>query len=307
MQLQQLLRPLQEGTFRFARTLLNDNPDLLQKYVSTGMSVVGTALVPLNLFMKHLLLIQKIDPNTVPGQKAAKELQAAMDSAFERDHQKEYDEDFDLDWVNKRFEQARKQLRELQLTKEKFLDLTDLSKLPGGFKLGANFGNPSQIDRGYDDPEFFNQTTEVNRIAPVSEKRELPLDKEGRAGLRQKVLREVFDPITDLRNAIKAIEADLGLDKKKPGGLKTAKKKVNKKITKIGKTPRSATVHEKLVRDMIARNLLPATPEDMAAQMTEMAKWDDMTLDSFKKVIDKHIPKKSGNKFKGSFRRAVDP
>jgi len=72
MQLQQLLRPLQEGTFRFARTLLNDNPDLLQKYVSTGMSVVGTALVPLNLFMKHLLLIQKIDPNTVPGQKLLK-------------------------------------------------------------------------------------------------------------------------------------------------------------------------------------------------------------------------------------------
>lgn len=36
MQLQQLLQPLQEGTFRFARTFLNDNPDLLQKYVSTG-------------------------------------------------------------------------------------------------------------------------------------------------------------------------------------------------------------------------------------------------------------------------------
>ena len=47
MQLQQLLQPLQSGTFRFARTFLNDNPDLLQKYVSVGMDTVGVLLVPL--------------------------------------------------------------------------------------------------------------------------------------------------------------------------------------------------------------------------------------------------------------------
>lgn len=327
MQLQRLLRPLQSGTFRFARTFLNENPDLLQKYVSVGVNVVGLTLVPLNSFMKHLLVIQKIDPETVPGEKARKALQEAMNHSFDSDHAKEYDDDFDTRWVTKKFEEARKSLNMLSLTKEKFKELTDLNKLPGGF------GTP-RYPTADEEQEFFNRTVETNRLAPVSEKKELSLDtQEGRAARRAKILEDAksrlagvalkvakevdsFDPITDLRNAVKAIEEATGLDKKKsskvvikPSKRKVNKKVINKKIIPVGKRTLSGRTElaEKLVRDMVAKGFVSDTPEAMAAQMTELAKWDDKSFESMTRVLERHFPKKDPkDKFKGNFRRVAD-
>ena len=328
MQLQRLLKPLQSGTFRFTRTFLSENPDLLQKYVSAGVNVVGLALVPLNSFMKHLLLVQKIDPNTVPGEKARKALQEAMNSSFDIDHPKEYDDDFDTKWVTKKFEEARKSLNMLSLTKEKFKELTDLNKLPGGFVS-------SRYPTADEEQEFFN-TGGATRLGPfpISEKKELPLDtKEGRAAYRVKVLEEAkdrltgiakkvtkevdsFDPITDLRNAVKAIEEAVGLQTKeapkvviKPSKRKVNKKVINKKIVPVGRRTLSGRTElaEKLVRNMVAKGLVSDTPEAMAAQMTELANWDDKAFESMTRVLERQFPKKDPkDKFKGNFRRVTD-
>jgi hypothetical protein len=328
MQLQQLLRPIQGGTFRFARTFLNENPDLLQKYVSTGVNVVGLVLVPLNSFMKHLLLVQKIDPDTVPGEKARRALQDAMNHSFDIDHAKEYDDDFDTKWVTRKFEEARKALHTLNLTKEKFKELTDLNKLPGGFVS-------SRYPTADEEQEFFNSGG-ATRLGPfpISEKKELPLDtKEGRAAYRMKVLKDAqsrltgvaqkvtkevdsFDPITDLRNAVKAIEEAVGLEKKetpkvviKPSKRKVNKKVVNKKIIPVGRRTLSGRTElaEKLVKNMVAKGLVSDTPEAMAAQMTELANWDDKAFESMTRVLERHFPKKDPkDKFKGNFRRVTD-
>lgn len=109
---------------------LNNNPVLLRRYVNIGVNIIGAALSPLNVFMRHLLVVQNINPDSIPGEKVRKELSEAMSTAFEFKHPKEYDDDFNMDWLQKKFEETRNQLTGLQLTKEKFSELTDLDNLP---------------------------------------------------------------------------------------------------------------------------------------------------------------------------------
>lgn len=240
----QILKPLHEGTLRIAKLFLKENPDILQKYVDTGMTCISLAMVPVNAFMKHLLEVQGLDPNTTPGEKARRELQEVLDAMIEQHHGRDFDDDYEFAPFYQKYQNARKKL--IGLTKDKFKKLTDLANLPGGFK---NPTTPAFVDRYptiNTEDEFFEHTTELNRVAPEAPKKELPLDRKGRQALREKILKEAAkrirdevkyatvettNPIDALREAVKAIETSVKLDAKK--GIKTAKKKANKKPTKV--------------------------------------------------------------------------
>lgn len=296
MQLQDLLTAARHGSSRLARLFFQENQDFMQKYVDTSLSIVSLVLNPLNSFMKHLLTIQDLDPNSVPGEKARKALQDALMDQFKNEHSKEYDDDYDFDRHYKKFEDTRKQLAnqtaQVALTKEMFKELTDLNKLPGGFVVDGATTVNSEAD-------FFNRTTEVNKMAPESEKKELVL---------------AANAIDDLRKSLRAIEQEIlpkvannpQKDTKKPIRFSN-KKRLNKKITQVGPSKKtvagSTQNHIKLVNDMVAKGLCSSEPEAMARQIQEIAYWDDKAFEAMERVVSRAFSKVTP-KFNGPFRRA---
>ena len=128
--------------------------DFVKGYVNAGLTAIAYVLTPLNAFMKHLLTLQHIDPNTDPEAMHQKELQDAMDSAFESDNNS-YDDDYDMSWVQKRFQEARKSLNDLELTREKFMEISNITSAYDG------------------DSGVYHVTAEIPKLAPA--KREIRL------------------------------------------------------------------------------------------------------------------------------------
>jgi hypothetical protein len=245
MQLQELLSVAQGGTLRVAKLFLKENPDIMQTYVSTGVTAIGLVLNPLNAFMKHLLVVQGIDPNSVPGEKARQAFLDSLTDSIPEHHARDFDDDYEFGAFHQSLLKTREKLAKLGLTKDKFRQLTDLTKMPGGFK---NKYSPFLIDHAETvdcEDDFFSRTTELNRVAPELPKKELPLDKAGRQALREKVLREVadlikkegksksFDPIVDLKNALVTIRDAVGIEDDKDH--KSVAKSANKKPLKVAK------------------------------------------------------------------------
>lgn len=276
---QRLTNLVQKESNRLLKEFLNDNPDLLQKYVDGGVAVAGAILVPLNAFMRHLLVVKGLDPDTNPGEKQRLELLQAVGSMFDVNHEKDFDEDYDFSWVHKKFEEARKNLAHLGLTKDRFKSLTDLDKLPN-----IGYGRYPTVE---EEQEFFTKqpsTRLPDKELPVTPIDELDLTtKEGRQQFRERALSEFEgSPIDKLRNALKDIIKETAdksellnrLDKatlsekfspadavKKVRGLveeintsstkkgvKVGKKKVNKgKGTRVNRV--QATVEERLTHE----------------------------------------------------------
>jgi hypothetical protein len=146
---QRITNLVQKETDRLLKEFLNDNPDLLQKYVAGGVTAIGAVLTPLNAFMRHLLVVKGLDPDQEPGEKQRLALLEAVGSLFEKTHESDFDADYDFSWVQKKFEEARGHLKHLELTKDKFMDLTDISKLPS---IG-----PGRYPTVVEEQEYFNQ------------------------------------------------------------------------------------------------------------------------------------------------------
>jgi len=295
MQLQDFLRPLQKETNRLVKSFLDENPDILKKYVGGGVTAVGLMLTPLNAFMRHLLVVQGLDPDSMPGEKQRLALLEALENFFEKRHDKDFDSDYDFSWIQKRFEETRKTLNQLEMTREKFMDLTDLSKLSSTEKT------------------LEEMVDEANPVAPEAAKRELRLEDKVEIG---------GDAIDALRRAVQAMEKDVGVDKKKKG-VKTAKKKLNKgpgaRVRKISTTAsKEPTIKEelaakrkenhaerviKLIHEMIDRGLLDHTAEAVQEQTKQMMGRTEESLAAMERVIARHFKQPAENKFTGSFKR----
>ena len=300
MQLQRFSNLFQSETSRLVKSFLNDNPDLLKKYVDGSVAAIGVVLAPLNVFMKHLLIVQGLNPNAVPGEKSRKEFQEALDTYFGQDHDKAFDDDYDLSWVQKRFDETRQRLKQLELTKEKFMDLTDLAKIP-------------VPGHAY----FADEAVEIVGDSPPPERREFDIGA---------------NAIEALRQAVFGVEKELKLPAKsnKKSGVKTSKKKLNKntKAPKRGPGVRvnrpflriteekeyvdlGIPLHDefkeklarsiKLVDDMVARNLVHNDEKSIKDQIEEVMKFNTNSLASLEKVVKKHSP----SNFTGSFRRVT--
>lgn len=294
MQLQNFLRPLQKETNRLVKSFFDENPDILKKYVGGGVTAVGLMLTPLNAFMRHLLVVQGLDPDSMPGEKQRLALLEALENFFEKRHDKDFDSDYDFSWIQKRFEETRKTLNQLEMTREKFMDLTDLSKLSSTEKT---------LEEMVDD---------ANPVAPEATKRELRLEDKVEIG---------GDAIDALRKFVQAMEKEVDSDKKK--GVKTAKKKLNKgsgaRVRKISTTvSKEPSIKEelaakrkenhaerviKLIHEMIDRGLVEHTAEAVQEQTKQMMEWTEESLAAMERVVAKHFKRPSENKFTGSFKR----
>lgn len=316
---QRITNLVQKETDRLLKEFLNDNPDLLQKYVSGGVAAVGAILTPLNAFMRHLLVIKGLDPDVEPGEKHRKELLEAVGSLFNSSHQKDFDDDYDFSWVHKKFEEARGHLKDL--TKDKFLELTDLSKMP-------NLVGPGRYPTIEEEQEYFAEqpstrlpSKEIPVVSPIESLRNLV------QGLEKG---EKFDPV----EAIKKVEALTGeVSKAVKKSTKTSKRKLNKgpakkgkgvKVNRISATPTEAAeyrIHRdavkdigwekasrarKLVDEMVARGLCANETKAMQRQVEEVLLWTDDAVEAMERVVQKHAKLgSSADRFgQGPFRRA---
>jgi hypothetical protein len=116
---------------QFLKQYFKENPEALKSYVGYGLKAVHLAVTPLNLALRHLIEIQGKNPDEEPGRKMREDFQLALDNIFRRFHDHSYDEDFDFSYLNKKFEEARKNngFEPFNLSKDEYRELTDLSKV----------------------------------------------------------------------------------------------------------------------------------------------------------------------------------
>lgn len=305
----------QRESDRLLRSFLNDNPDLLKKYVDGGVVAVGAVLGPINSFMRHLLTVQGLDPDSAPGEKQRALVQQALTSFFEKVHDKAFDEDYDLSWVRQRFEDTRKHLNQLNLTQDRFMELTDLSKIP----------NPTRVE-DVSKEKLDDLVQRVNPVADPAPKRETNI-----------ALDDAIQQLRDFMTKIEKSQPEEKAEEKKHVGIKTGKKNVNKgkgygkgtvtrgsgtRVRKISsdypaqnKEPtikqelaakRSQEFTEravKLVHDMIDRGLVEGSVEAVQEQTKQIMSWSEESLAAMERVVAKHFKLPSDNKFTGSFRR----
>ena len=110
-------------------SLLKKNPELRNKYVAVATMVADAAAKGLNKFVKHLLVVQNIDPNTQPGNKEYKVFSQQLRDVFDFVENNEYDGPRDEEvWLQKHLAKAQGKFR--HLNKEAYKKLTDLSNVP---------------------------------------------------------------------------------------------------------------------------------------------------------------------------------
>lgn len=154
----------------FLKEYFRNNPEQLQTYVNVAIKATKLAVVPLGAVLKHLIEIQGLDPKTEPGRR----MREAFQQAFSHTHVREYDRDFDFSWLNKKFEEARKYNESVDLTKEEFRTLTDVSDLktepppvPPVMRTITDAGVPVTIDRSpVEELADLLDVHPVNQIAP---------------------------------------------------------------------------------------------------------------------------------------------
>ncbi len=206
----------------FLKEYFRDNPEQLQTYIAWAIKATKLAIVPLGAVLKHLIEIQGLDPKTEPGRRMREAFQQALNSTFQKFHDHDYDTDFDFSWLNKKFEQTRKDIEGLNLDKEDFKKITDVGKLHAtqaldvdqqtpsvviGSTLRADLqsGVPVTIDRSpVQELADLLDVHPVNQIAPE------PAEQE-RGGFNfdidQAVLAGQLRPTNDLKDALKKLIA----------------------------------------------------------------------------------------------------
>jgi hypothetical protein len=108
-------------------SLIKNNLELRNRYVAVATVVADVAAKGLNKFMRHLLVVQNIDPDTQPGDMAYQHLSQQLNDFFDG---KIEAEDYtgardDEAWLNKHFAKAQGKFK--HLNKEAYKKLTDLS------------------------------------------------------------------------------------------------------------------------------------------------------------------------------------
>lgn len=107
---------------------LKKNPNLLSKYVAVSTVAINALVYPLNKFMKHLLVVQDIDPNTQPGDRAFQALSDQLDKLMNGSpDQEEYTGPFsDEKWLQKCLQRAKGRFSKMD--QDVFKQITDLNR-----------------------------------------------------------------------------------------------------------------------------------------------------------------------------------
>lgn len=200
-----------------------NRPELMQKYVSTSVTALKYVLVPIKGFVKHLITIQGLDPDNSPRTRDLEDLRELLNTV----HEEEYDSEYDVSWVQKKFSNVNSKYGDL--TEETFVDITDISRFD-------DTSEPLTID-----------SAEVNQIAPECAKHEINIvgdEEQVRENYEDYLLvkpltddpetkfysKDAIQQLVELANNLEKQKAKK-TKKTKKSGIKTSKKKLNKKVS----------------------------------------------------------------------------
>src|SRR5208282_422276 len=92
-------------------TFLNERPALKKTYVNFGTDLVNFIVQPLSLFMRHLVVVQGLDPDVDPGAREQQAFCDALNKSLNTIEDKEYDKDFNVDsFLRKKWKETNKLL-----------------------------------------------------------------------------------------------------------------------------------------------------------------------------------------------------
>jgi hypothetical protein len=175
------------------KRFFKNNPEQLKSYVQVGLVAAKVVVTPLSSFLKHLIEIQGMDPNTEPGRRMKEQFQNAINSVFQNTHVHDYDTNFDFSWLNKKFEQTRKDLEQLDLSKEDFRKMTDVGNLRATKALDVDQMSPAPFEGTTLRADFQSGVPVTIDQSPVQELASLlgvPVDQ---SALKLEPVRDVFN------------------------------------------------------------------------------------------------------------------
>lgn len=272
---------------------LTKNEAGLKRYVKFGRSALELALVPVGVFMRHLIIVQDLDPDMDPSVKNYDSFVGSLSQLFDVFHAKAFSDNFDVgSWRNKAWKKTNDELQGTKLSSTEFIKMTDLSGVPcppptsSCVVINAYPSVPSEtspaepaLDKAI--PEFDLQT------------------KEGRQKKREEV---IADAVKKLRSE----HEDCG-----PISAYTPKSMPTLFESKYNDKP--ADAHRKatdLVALMVKAGFCSDSRQAKDLQIAEMLSWNDESFESMKKVVMKNVPAKDlpeEKRWKGVFRRSSTP
>lgn len=108
-------------------TMKLDSKEILNIYVKYGVKFVNLNVNLLNRYMRHLIVIRGLDPNSEPGTHFKK----LLNKAFDYIEGKDYDDDYDFSWAYRKYANVKDKLEQgkFDLNLKKFNQITDISNL----------------------------------------------------------------------------------------------------------------------------------------------------------------------------------
>jgi hypothetical protein len=222
----------------------------IKKYVKFSLGAINYLLMPLNMFMKHLMLISK---SNIEEPSLFQELNNVLNKSPE-----EYaylSSKYDREWIDKKFNEVNKKID--GLTKQEFINLTDLSKVD-------------------DNSQFPNTVGYLDGV------KHLVGENTAKAVILEKPLKEssTFQRITN-------IDCGKSLDYDEYNNL------TKEVFPLINTTPEIKLSKEKikkvedLIQKMIKAKLIDNNLVTIENQKNELLSFSDYLLDVFKKAVNK--------------------
>jgi len=275
--------------------LLKKNPGALSKYVSLGFAVVDKAVMPLNKLMHHLLEVQGIDPNTKPGEKARRELEDAIGNVCDP---VEYESDFDFSRFHAKYKKVQSALGKLNLSKEQYRKLTDLSNLSdkpasqplqrtkneialfatpeGRTELRAKLASDDQNYHVDDQPTKFSMKEAMDDYKAFTDGDSNPIEelKEFTSKYDVSSLKGVLTP-SSLKEAVQTLSKFAQKQIKEEEGFTRPQDTLEYKMERA----------KKLCDMMIKRGICDSSKKAVDAQIDEIMLFSSDALDSLERVV----------------------
>lgn len=237
--------------FEYLQTYLDNNPDAREIYVNWGLVAAKLAVVPINRLLKHLIEVQHLDVNAVPG---ARDLTLDSPYLFSSGQMatQAYDDDFDVERLTKIYEKIRSTPPPTppedfsRFMDDSVFELDPLDRLQNVLDL---LNKELETDESYKPvPNVFREAAENNRD-------DLSIEEIEKLMARTEELKKIKEDIT------------------KNGDAPVVIRNVGKTV-KASESPVTLSEAATLTVEMVARGLCSDEPHSTNAQVDEIMKFD---------------------------------
>jgi hypothetical protein len=247
-------------TTNHIKNFLQSHPTLARAYVRTSLNALHLVAKPLGSFMRHLCVIQGLDPDVLPSERDQQTFYKDLDAAFNGDYHESYQPWFIDKWL-----ETRKNLKDKDMSEKEFFHMTDLYDL----------ADTAELDRSKikESPVEFNEPPEEHQQLSALHLEVIEKAEEDGANKPETNIEQLKKASVKKNSFVRDIKAKTKSDKRS-----LLKKRLAAKFKRISK----------LVQDMVARGLCDSSNEAVASQLKEMLLWPDKSVQAMARVIKRH-------------------